>query len=82
MLFDVDGSGSIDNTELTAAMKVMGFEAGEQDVANMIAAVDMDGNGTVELDEFVEMMKRVMVRPSPSPSPSRNHPHARLPTRA
>ena len=42
-------------------MKALGFEASNQEVMKMIADVDKDGNGTIEFDEFLEMMKKKML---------------------
>merc|ERR1711998_514167 len=59
-LFDTDGSGAIDAAELKIAMQALGFEPTVEEVAKMVADIDLDGNATVEFEEFVEMMEGKM----------------------
>eukprot|EP01052_Picozoa_sp_SAG31_P004933 SAG31_NODE_211_length_20274_cov_40.333482_1_plen_1107_part_10 len=53
---DIDGSGDIDISELTAAFNNYGskFSAGE--ITEIMSAVDTDGSGEVDFDEFKQMM--------------------------
>jgi Ca2+-binding EF-hand superfamily protein len=60
-LFDQDGSGMIDVHELKEAMKALGFEVSNDDVKAMMKEIDKDNSGTIELDEFLDMMKQKMV---------------------
>ncbi len=58
-LFDTDGDGTIDATELKVAMRALGFapqEDGEieAEIARMMADIDGDGSGTIDFDEFLE----------------------------
>ena len=55
-LFDTDGSGSIDAKELKAAMRALGFQVKKADVRKMIADIDKDDSGTIDFQEFVDMM--------------------------
>ncbi|XP_020582901.1 caltractin-like [Phalaenopsis equestris] len=55
-LFDTDGSGTIDAKELNIAMRALGFEISDEQIDEMIAEVDLNGSGAIELDEFVCMM--------------------------
>jgi Ca2+-binding EF-hand superfamily protein len=55
-------SGTIDPKELKAAMQSLGFEAKNQTIYQMIADIDKDGNGTIDFDEFLDMMTAKMVR--------------------
>jgi len=55
--FDVDKSGYIDRHEMHDAMKSLGFKCTLQDAENLIAEFDEDENGTIEFDEFKELMK-------------------------
>merc|ERR1711865_432996 len=55
-LFDADNSGAIDVRELKAAMRALGFEVKKEELKKMISDIDSDGNGTVEFQEFLEMM--------------------------
>merc|ERR1719506_1391956 len=59
-LFDTDGSGAIDAKELKVAMQALGFEPSNDEIAKMMADIDVDGNATVELEEFIEMMEGKM----------------------
>lgn len=54
--------GTIDPKELKAAMQSLGFEAKNQTIYQMIADIDKDGNGTIDFDEFLDMMTAKMVR--------------------
>merc|ERR1712216_835070 len=55
-LFDADNSGAIDVRELKAAMRALGFEVMKEELKKMISDIDNDGNGSIEFDEFLEMM--------------------------
>merc|ERR1719164_153147 len=55
-LFDTDGSGTIDPKELKAAMQSLGFEAKNQTIYQMIADIDKDNSGTIDFEEFLDMM--------------------------
>merc|ERR1711981_771207 len=59
-LFDTDGSGAIDAKELKVAMQALGFEPTNQEITKMVQEIDVDGNSTVEFEEFVEMMEGKM----------------------
>lgn len=64
-LFDTDGSGSIDVRELKAAMRALGFQVKKVEIRQMIADIDKDESGTINMDEFIEMMTGKMVRSNP-----------------
>ena len=55
-MFDVDGSGDIDVSELMSAMRALGMKPKEGEVKAMIAEVDDDGGGTIDFQEFLMMM--------------------------
>merc|ERR1712196_177055 len=55
-LFDADNSGAIDVRELKAAMRALGFEVKKEELKKMISDIDNDGNGSIEFQEFLEMM--------------------------
>jgi len=52
--FDTDHSGSIDCSELQGLMKALGAPIDDGECAMAIEALDADGSGRVEFDEFVE----------------------------
>ena len=55
-MFDSDGSGTIDPSELKSAMQSLGFEAKNQTIYQMISDLDKDGSGAIDFDEFLDMM--------------------------
>ena len=59
-MFDTDGSGAINADELRALMESVGQAPTEQELANMIAAADVDGSATVDFAEFCTLMAHKM----------------------
>lgn len=57
-LFDLDGGGDIDASELGTVMRSLGANPSDAEVKAMIAAVDANGNDSIEFPEFVELMAR------------------------
>jgi hypothetical protein len=55
--FDKDNSGTIDANELHQMLLYMGVATTEREVRDMIAQVDQNGDGDIDLDEFLEVMK-------------------------
>lgn len=53
---DSNVSGSIDESELLVGMKRLGLVFHDEDVPRYVAQYDLDGTGTIELEEFVELM--------------------------
>ncbi|TYZ63503.1 hypothetical protein PybrP1_010315 [[Pythium] brassicae (nom. inval.)] len=53
---DKDGSGSVDDAELKLGMHRLGLSFRDDDIPRFIAQYDLDGTGTIELDEFVDLM--------------------------
>lgn len=53
-----DGSGSISTSELLHVMRAMGENPTEDDVLNLMMEADLDGSGTIEFPEFLELMKQ------------------------
>jgi hypothetical protein len=67
------GAGTIDPKELKAAMQSLGFEAKNATIYQMIGDIDKDGSGSIDFDEFLDMMTAKMVgalAPRPPPPPS------------
>ena len=54
-------TGTIDAKELKVAMRALGFEPKKEEIKKMIADIDKDGSGTIDFDEFLQMMTAKMV---------------------
>eukprot|EP00914_Ancora_sagittata_P012201 GHVO01023544.1.p2 GENE.GHVO01023544.1~~GHVO01023544.1.p2 ORF type:complete len:172 (+),score=33.80 GHVO01023544.1:946-1461(+) len=52
-LFDTDGSGTIDPSELKAAMQSLGFESKNPTIYQMISDLDRQG-GAIDFEEFLD----------------------------
>jgi hypothetical protein len=45
-------------------MRALGFEPKKEEIKKMIQDVDKDGSGTIDYNEFLQMMTMKMVRPA------------------
>ncbi|GAA5998942.1 glycerol-3-phosphate dehydrogenase [Rhodotorula paludigena] len=52
---DADHDGKIDAEDLTKTMSKLGFDAGESTVKNVIREVDVDQDGSVSLEEYLDI---------------------------
>ncbi|XP_041016591.1 calmodulin-like protein 11 [Juglans microcarpa x Juglans regia] len=59
-LFDKDGDGSITIEELANAIRSLDQNPTQEELQTMINEVDVDGNGTIEFGEFLNLMARKM----------------------
>ncbi|KAK3580768.1 hypothetical protein CHS0354_023057 [Potamilus streckersoni] len=57
-LFDKDGDGTVSTKELGTVMRSLGQNPSPQQLENIIREVDVDGNGTIEFDEFCVIMSQ------------------------
>merc|ERR1712138_17562 len=55
-LFDSDGGGTIDASELGTAMEALGFNVKKGEIKKMVDDLDKDGNGTIDWYEFMILM--------------------------
>eukprot|EP01059_Diplonema_ambulator_P004943 TRINITY_DN14693_c0_g1_i1.p1 TRINITY_DN14693_c0_g1~~TRINITY_DN14693_c0_g1_i1.p1 ORF type:complete len:178 (+),score=74.07 TRINITY_DN14693_c0_g1_i1:67-534(+) len=55
-LFDADGSGEIDQFEMKLAMQSLGWELEQEEILEMMKAIDKDESGKLSYDEFEKMM--------------------------
>lgn len=58
--FDKDDNGSITTKELGTVMRSLGQNLSEAEIKEMIDIVDEDKNGTIDFQEFLNLMERKM----------------------
>ena len=59
-LFDKDGSGTIDTSELRDAMKALGIFLKKDEVKQQMLRVDKDGSGAIDRHEFTGLMAEIL----------------------
>ncbi|VDO07998.1 unnamed protein product [Brugia timori] len=55
-LYDKEGNGYIAVSDLRDILRALDENVSEEELDEMIADIDTDGSGTVDFDEFMEMM--------------------------
>jgi len=55
-IFDHDGGGDINTNELGRVMKLLGQSPSKEELDEIVHAVDVDGSGSIDFDEFLIMM--------------------------
>jgi Ca2+-binding EF-hand superfamily protein len=53
---DIDNSGDLSQQEISLLLDAMGIHIDDKELGNLIKIIDINGNGTVEFDEFCWMM--------------------------
>lgn len=64
-LFDTDGTGRIDAKELKVALRALGFEPKREELRAMLLEIDKTGSGTVEYQDFLDLMSYKMSERDP-----------------
>ncbi len=59
-LFDKNGTGSIVNNDLRMLLMLLGMGQTESEIERMILEADDDKSGTIDEDEFLELMAKLM----------------------
>ncbi|KAG2724452.1 hypothetical protein I3843_01G016900 [Carya illinoinensis] len=62
-VYDLDGDGKISAEELLQILKKLGEVCSLQACRKMVKAVDTDGDGFVDINEFMSMMAGIKKRP-------------------
>lgn len=58
LLFDKDNNGTISASELGAIMRSLNMNPTETELQDMVNEIDVDGNGSIDYEEFVTMLSR------------------------
>ena len=56
--FDLDGDGTITVSEIGDAMSKLGHKPSEENLKEIVAEFDSNENGTIDFDEFCDLMTR------------------------
>lgn len=55
-MFDLDGGGTIESHELKKVMGRLGESLTDAEIEEMVRALDQNGDGEIDFDEFLELM--------------------------
>ncbi|GMH41436.1 hypothetical protein BSKO_09346 [Bryopsis sp. KO-2023] len=70
-LFDTARSGCIEYSELKVAMRALGFHVKKEEVVRLLRDYDKDSTGSVDFDEFLEIMTNKFVDQDPQEEASK-----------
>lgn len=56
-MFDMDSGGTIESHELSHVMEKLGEKPSAEEVDDMIRAVDLNGDGEIDFEEFISLMR-------------------------
>ena len=54
-MMDTDNNGTLDADELKRLIKVLGLPSGKRDIEDFIDALDTNGDGLINMDEFLHL---------------------------
>lgn len=75
---DVDGGGTLDTLEVLEGMAKLGLKMDLSEVEELIAEVDDNGNGSLELSEFWQVVCNCLdIKHKPEPEPEEQKPPLR-----
>jgi calmodulin len=57
-IFDKNSDGALSATEIGAVLSRLGSDFNLEQIKKIIAKIDTDGNGEIDFDEFLKMMKQ------------------------
>ena len=75
---DADQSGSIDQDELGQLIELLGFNVSDFNLADVIAEVDQDGDGTIGFPEFCQIIYNMRHGDNPDSTEEQNSVFAKL----
>ncbi|EDO45847.1 predicted protein, partial [Nematostella vectensis] len=55
-LFDSNGGGTIDAEELDLALRSVDIQLTQEEIVEVLMAMDKDGNGEIDFGEFLHLM--------------------------
>lgn len=56
-MFDIDGGGTIETHELKQVLTELGDKPTDEEIQEMIVMVDENGDGEIDFDEFITLMR-------------------------
>ncbi|OHT03542.1 EF hand family protein [Tritrichomonas foetus] len=64
-LFDKDGSGTISSEEIRVALRVLGYNPSDDEVASLLNQFNNNNSDHIDFDEFLQMLSYKLSEPQP-----------------